>query len=198
MRQARESRHHIFTFAALAALIVCAAIAPAIAAGEPGGDEYTLDVPGQGNTPVGGGGGSGGSGGSGDASSSVSPATVPESTEGGGSSTDDSATPASGSNGGGGKHGGDKGENVTNASGGSGGGEKPNSDLVSGDTASTSVDSSGSDDGGVPVFLIVIAVLAAACVGFAIWRMRRSDDTDGDQAPDQAPTREVDPGTQSP
>jgi cobalamin biosynthesis Mg chelatase CobN len=193
MRQARKSRHHLFTLAAIAALVACAAIAPAIAAGDPGGDEYTLDVPGEGNTPVGDG-SDGGDGGS-DASSDVSDATATDTTQ---DTTTDSSGTAAGSGGGGGNDGGggqaDKaGDEKSGAGSGGSGGETPRDDLVASDATPSSVNSSGSDDGGVPVFLIVLAVLAAVCVAFAVWRMRRSSD-DGDAS--DAATREVDRGAQ--
>ena len=194
MRQARKSRHHIFTVA-LAALIACAAIAPAVAAGDSGGDEYTLNVPGEGNTPING--GSSGGGGHSDPSSSVSPATATDTeTTPSTSSTESSATDTSTSSGGGGQNA-DKGKNVTDAKGGSGGGDKPRANLVPDDETASNVGSSGSDDGGVPIFLIAIAVLAAVCVGVAVWRMRRSDDGTGGGGGDRAATREVDPGAQS-
>ena len=35
---------------------------------------------------------------------------------------------------------------------------------------------SGSDDGGAPVLLIALAVIAAGCTGLAIWRLRKPHD----------------------
>ena len=43
------------------------------------------------------------------------------------------------------------------------------------------------------MFLIAIAVIAAICVGVAIWRMRRK----GPDEHEPGATAEIDPGTQS-
>jgi cobalamin biosynthesis Mg chelatase CobN len=189
MRQARKSRHHIFTFVVLAAMAACAAIAPAVAAGDAGGDEYTLNVPGEGNNPVD---DSNGGGDRSNASSDVSPATATDTTETTTTDTDETTGGAGGGAGGGGGNGGEKGDDSGGASGGSGSADKPRADLIGSESVAPTSSSSESDDGGVPVFLIAIAVLAAVCVGLAVWRMRRSDRDKGDAA-----TREIDPRAHS-
>jgi cobalamin biosynthesis Mg chelatase CobN len=190
MRQ-RKSRPHNFMFVVATALVAIAAIAPAAAIADGADDEYTLNVPNGGNTPING--QSGGGGGGNDTSSNVSPATATDTTE----------TPATGSGettatdttaGGGGKgsnhhaNNGDENSSKSNAP-----GEKPRDGLVSDNASAPTVGASSSDDGGVPIFLIAIAVLAAACVGVAIWRMRRSGG--GGTGGETRSTTE--PGTQS-
>ena len=190
MRQ-RKSRPHIFTFVIATAVVAIAAIAPAVASAQAGGDEYTLIVPGGGNTPING--QSGGGGGGSSTSSDVSSATATDTTQA--QSTEATApSDTEATSGGGGKganHHANKGDNNTSKNQGSG--DKPRDGLVSPNSSAPTVGASSSDDGGVPIFLIAIAVLAAVCVGVAIWRMRRGDD-----GPGPGGTRSTtEPGTQS-
>jgi cobalamin biosynthesis Mg chelatase CobN len=190
MRQ-RKSRGLNFRFVVATAVVAVAAVAPAAAIADAGGDEYTLNVPGGGNTPLSGQSSGGSSGGSSDASSDVGQAAATDTTEAGaGDSTTSGGTEATTGGGKGENHHANNAGNGDKSSQGGGSGEKPRNGLVSPDNANApTTDASGSDDGGVPVFLIALAVLAAACVGFAIWRMRRTDDE---------PPSTTEPGTQSP
>jgi hypothetical protein len=190
MRQ-RKSRPHNFTFVVAMALVALAAIAPAAAVADAGGDEYTLNVPGGGNTPLNGQ-ANGGGGGSSNPSSDVSPATAPDTTE---ATTGESKVPAGTEPTSGGSKGANhhtnNGDNSSSQSNGSG--EKPRDGLVAPNNAGApTVGATSSDDGGVPVFLIAVAVLAAACVGVAIWRMRRSGGGPGGESRSTS-----EPGTQS-
>jgi cobalamin biosynthesis Mg chelatase CobN len=191
MRQ-RKSRPHNFTFVIATALVAIAAIAPAVASADAGGDEYTLNVPGGGNTPINGQSGGGGGGGSSNPSSDVSQATATDTTEAPATeSTVPAGTDTTSAGGKGSNHHANNGDK--NSSKGNGSGEKPRNGLVSPDNTSTpTVGASSSDDGGVPIFLIAIAVLAAACVGVAIWRMRRSGGGTGGES-----RSTTEPGTQS-
>jgi cobalamin biosynthesis Mg chelatase CobN len=190
MRQ-RKSRPHIFTFAVATALVAIASIAPAAAIADSGGDEYTLNVPGGGNTPINGHAGAGG--GSSSTSSDVSPATATDTTEAPATgSTVPTDTESTSGGGQGTNHHANNGDK--NASQGKAGGEKPRQGLVSPNNANApTVGASSSDDGGVPFFLIVIAVLGAGCVGLAVWRMRRGGGGTG--GGESRSTTE--PGTQS-
>ena len=191
MKQARKSRYQLFGWAALAALLVVGAIGTAVANADGAGDEYTLNLPGSSNAS--GGGAAGGGGESSDPSASVSGANATDTTGSSGTPTETGGDIASGGSGttagsGGGKSG--------DGSNGSGSGANPNGGLVGSDQAQPETNlgaGSSSDGGGVPVFLIAIAVIAAICVGVAIWRMRRK----GPDEREPGATTEIDPGTQS-
>ena len=202
MKQARKSRYQLFGWAALAALLLVAAIGTAVANADGAGDEYTLNLPGGSNAS--GGGAAGGGGESSGPSASVSGAkatsdadatsgaTATDTTGSSGTATETGGATASGGSGttaaGEGKSG--------DGSNGSGSGANPNGGLVGSDQAQPGTNlgaGSSSDGGGVPAFLIAIAVLAAICVGVAIWRMRRK----GPDEHEPGATTEIDPGTQS-
>ena len=194
----RKSRPHIFMFVVATALIAIAVIVPAAAIADSGGDEYTLNVPGGGNTPLNGQSGGGGGGGSSSTSSDVSPATGVETDETpatGSGSGSETATGADSSSGGKGSNAHTNNGDNNSSSKANGSGEKPRNGLVSPENSGApAVGADSSDDGGVPVFLIVIAILAAACVGFAIWRMRGGG---GGGTGDEKSRSTTEPGTQS-
>ncbi len=180
----RGSKHKtaLAAFCALAIFAAAALLAPSFAGAQAAVDEYDL-----GNLPNSEG-GSGGSGGDGDQSGAVAsgssdsstPAAPTDtgSTEQSTDDTDSSAGVAAGG-GGGGKPPGNEGAGADRAD------AKHTKDLITpakdADDIPAQQASAATDDGGAPVLLIALAVIAAVCTGIAIWRMRRST---GDPAPE--------------
>ena len=169
MTQGRQSRRGKTALGLSAALLCAVALVPGVAVAAPGENEYGLDIPsgsGGGEDPAAN--ASGGSGGSTDtapADRATTPTPASETTE----STDSSDGGAGGAAGGG-----DKGGGGDKARSGEGGNRNADT-LASIDEPIATTQASDSDDGGFPVILIVIAVLAAAGAGFAAWRLRRGD-----------------------
>lgn len=175
--QGRKSKTARILGCLLAALLALAAMAPALATAQTGAeDEYELapNIPNSddGNQQVDSGGG------------------APSASSGGGTGTPSTGAtvgePAAG-----------------DPSPGAGGGDKSNGSKgdAKGANASQTPASSApnevpsiapaesSDDGGAPILLILLAIVAAICTGVAIWRLRRQpDQAERESAPGAKPT----------
>lgn len=198
MTQGRKSRTGLaIGIAMLVALAALAAAFPVSAvADEPAaGDEYNLDLPDSDGGSQGSAIAPGDPGGDDSNDSGAAPATpterptadpATESTVPDSSSTPD-RTEATG-------NGNDERGDETASSAGSGNRpdelaeQGPGSTSVAQPEASTTLSATPSDDGGAPVLLIVLAVLAAICTALAIWRLRRGDRDDGSKPDPSSPT----------
>jgi cobalamin biosynthesis Mg chelatase CobN len=176
----------------LAMLVAVAAIAPAFAGAQPAVEEYELgELPsadGEGSGAGGGGGPtetSAGGGGGGDSTETSAGGGAPSSGSGstptgGAPGSDPGSASGSGSGSGAASGDGSKSGDTGPASESGGAGDKGSSiSPPSGDPSQAQVptaSSDPSDDGGVPVLLILLAGVAAVCTGIAIWRLRRAPD----------------------
>ncbi|HEY8000773.1 MAG TPA: hypothetical protein VID76_02480 [Solirubrobacterales bacterium] len=174
MTQGRKSRTVLAFGCALVALMSGALLAPALAGAQAADDEYNLTLPG-----AGGGEGSSGqsataSGSSSGSSSAGGSAAAPSSAGTVSASGDQTAGGAGGAG-----HGGASRDNQQ----GSGGTQKPDSNSTATNATETPAAvpaANPTDGGGVPILLIVLALVAAACTGVAIWRLRnRAEDGPG-------------------
>lgn len=151
-----------------AALLAVAVLSPSLASAQTGAeDEYELGtIPGSGDTTQTNstGGDAQSSGTQGDSSSTA---------------TGGAGGPGSGGGGGGGGQGG--------AGSGQSGSSSSGSPTSAGQTPAVSA--SSSDDSGAPILLILLAAIAAACTGVAVWRLRRDPgEVEHDPAPAAKPT----------
>ncbi|MQA75257.1 MAG: hypothetical protein GEU88_13100 [Solirubrobacterales bacterium] len=181
MTQGRKCKTVLATgLALIAALLAIGSLAPAIAMGQAAGDEYDLD-----DLPSTDGNGTN-DGGDGQSSDDQGGALAPTSSSGGGG---DGQPPSGAEGAGGGKNAtGDTGSAKGDTGSGKGdGGSSNGKDGETGGISSTPSDEQrapsvapkgSSDEGGAPILLIVLAVVAAVCAGLAVWRMRRGDDDD--------------------
>jgi cobalamin biosynthesis Mg chelatase CobN len=178
MTQGRKCKTVLASGLAMIVALAIACLAPAIAMGQAAGDEYDLnDLPSA----------SGNSGG--DQSDSQGGSLAPTSSGGGGqppsagesekaggtnASSDGSGRAGHGSTGTGtGTAGAAGGESEDGGGKGEDGGFSPT--PVDSQQAPSVSPKGSSDDGGAPILLIVLAVVAAVCAGLAVWRMRRGD-----------------------
>ena len=187
MTQGRKCKTVLASGLALIVALAMACLAPAIAMGQAAGDEYDLnDLPSA----------SGDS--SGDHSDSQGGSLAPTSSGGGGQppigGESEKAGGEGGSGGGSSKAGHGSTGTATGVGGkGAAGGDQAGGKGENGGLSPTPVGSQGapsvsakgsSDDGGAPILLIVLAVVAAVGAGLAVWRMRRGDGEDEDQPTD--------------
>jgi cobalamin biosynthesis Mg chelatase CobN len=195
MKQGRKSRTAVGLGCALLVFVGCLTLAPGFAAAQSAVDEYTSgDIPDPDTDEPGEAGGSSGSGD--DAGGSAVPP-AGSGSSGSGSGPTGTAPATEGGNGSGGGNGDSKAEGNGDRGAGaaageaSGGGQQGDRSKAGAETPALTAASS--DDGGAPVLLIVLAVLAAICTGIAIWRMRRSDLADREAGQAQAGGRRVRP-----
>ncbi len=177
MTLGRQSKRGKIALGLIGALLCALMLAPAGAIAQ-GDCEYCVNIPGgdgNGQDPTANAsGGSGGSGGdsSDDAavpSTDTGTVTTPTTDTG---TTDDSSDDSNAGGAGGGKGGGDGDDKALAGS----GGDRHQDSLAPTDEPGNAATTSSSDDGGgFPVILVAIAILAAAGVGFAAWRVRRGD-----------------------
>jgi cobalamin biosynthesis Mg chelatase CobN len=200
MKQGRKSRTAVGLGCALLVFVGCLTLAPGFAAAQSAVDEYASgDIPDPDSDEPGDAGGSSGS----DDSSGGAAAPPPSSGSGGSGSGPTASAPVteggnnSGNGNGGGKaegkgDGGGANAGGANAGGGSGDGQ---GDSAQASTETPALTATSSDDGGAPVLLIALAVLAAVCTGIAIWRMRRNDLADRQTRQAQTGSPRVSPPT---
>jgi cobalamin biosynthesis Mg chelatase CobN len=175
--QGRKSKTARALGCLIAAMLAFAALAPAVAAAQSGAeDEYELAP----NIP------------NSDDSNQQSNAGggVPQSGSGGGSSGPTATAPTTEPTTGGETSQGSGGDGKANASQGDGKGAN-GSQATSTQTPAQvpSIASDSSDDGGAPVLLILLAIIAAVCTGVAIWRLRRQPEpTERESAQGAKPT----------
>ncbi len=168
----------------VALVALTAAMLPASVLGQAADDEYSLNIPGAssgGDNP-----GSANSSGTvetgagGKAPDSTSSATGSGNGVEGSAGANDVAGAGAGSSsssaGGSGSHGGD--HNAATGDAGEGGGANARANPA-GQSAPT-VTSAASDEGGAPIALIVLAVVAALGTAVAVWRMRKRGDQEHD------------------
>ena len=162
MMQGSKSRTARALACVLAALLAVAAISPTIAAAQGGAEEeYELDP----NIP--------------------NPDDTEQSLSAGGdenSGSDAGAVGGSTGSGTPGDGGGASGEGKGDRAGAGAGNGKQGAGATEVATAADpvpSVDTAASDDGGAPVLLILLALVAAGCTGVALWRMRRDPEDPG-------------------
>lgn len=175
MTQGRQSKRGKIALGLISALLCALAVMPAGALA--GGDcEYCVDIPGgdgNGQDPTANAsGGSGGGSNDSDVASVDTGTTTTPATDTGATvepSEDDSDSSGGAAGSGGGK-GGDGDKALSGNS-----GDRRQDSLAPADETTAATQTSDSDDGGFPVILVAIAVLAAAGVGFAAWRVRRGD-----------------------
>ncbi len=197
MRQGRKSRTAVGIGCALLVLAGCLAITPGLAAAQSAVDEYTSgDIPDPDSDEPGTAGGSSGSG-DGSGGSAAPPPSSGSSGSGSGPTASAPVTEAgndnsNGGNGAGHSDGKSEGQGQGQNAG-AGGGQPAGEGGQPGAETPALTASPSSDDGGVPVFLILLAVIAAACTALAIWRMRRGDAADRQRGQAQSGGRRVRP-----
>jgi cobalamin biosynthesis Mg chelatase CobN len=168
MTQGRQSKRGKIALGLISALLCVAALAPATAPAA-GDCEYCVNIPnGDGGAQDPTAHTSGGSDGSSDSSGTAATGTATTTTTDT-ATTVESSDDDSDKSGGGGAGGGGKGGDGDNGSAAKG---DQNSVAATNEPATASSDS---DDGGFPLILVALAVLAAAGVGYAAWRFRRDD-----------------------
>jgi hypothetical protein len=175
------------TLAMLVALVAMASLAPALAVGQAAGDEYDLDDLPSANGNAGGDQSSQPDTQSGSSESGQGASVAAPSGGGGGGGPTAGQTQTAGGGGGastagGGGSTGDGGSTGSNGASSESGGASPTPTEPQSGPELTAGGSS--DDGGAPILLIVLAIVAAVCTGLAIWRLRRRDETEPDQAGD--------------
>jgi cobalamin biosynthesis Mg chelatase CobN len=165
MTEGQKSRTARALACVLAALLSVAAFSPALAGAQGGAEEeYELDpnIPNPDETEQSSSGGGDGQNGA-DAGAAVGST---------GSGTPGDSGGASGENKGDRPHGGG-GERDRGRGQGQGQGQGGPTEVAMAADQVPSVETGSSDDGGAPVLLIVLALVAAACTGVALWRIRR-------------------------
>jgi hypothetical protein len=167
-----QSKRGKLALGLIAAALCALSLAPASAFGA-GDCEYCVDIPGgdgNGQSPTANASGGSGGGSDGGSSAGVAPTTPTTDTGVTDDSSDDDSDSGGGGKGGGGKGGGGNDKALSGKT-----GDRHQDSLAPTDERAGFANASDSDDGGFPVILVAIAVLAAAGVGFAAWRLRRGD-----------------------
>lgn len=169
MTQGRKSKT---VLALVSALAFVALAIPALAAAQAADDEYNLTLPGAGGSDS----GSSTQSASGTTTGTGAKASSASTSGGAGTTGGDNAVAATAAGSSGDGSGAKREKSKAKNEGATTGGSQKGSNVAS--NVASPAPSAGSADagGGVPIILIALAVVAAACVGAAAWRLRNRPD----------------------